>query len=446
MLLLQHQQQQQQQHMGLLPGSMAGMVPLAGTAVAVAAAAATVGAQGVARTPYPPAGTPATAYAAAAGSKQAAVTSDLLAAAAVNLAADSARVSVSGTPSGIASSIAQMTLQSPAQFADAASARPSSPSIFAGPAAVPQAGQDNCPQQQQQQQQQQQELPWQHLPANACNGVAVFNGDSGLVLITGQTVTTGLIKPAAQRSGRNDLMSVSNGSRGNSYIGSAAAADGIMLASAAAPVPAGQGYMMSRHSTGPQSPAVWDLGGQIAGQYTGATAACGSSAAAAAAAGGDAGMTAYNAAAAAVAIGARRLSAPQISYAGAGCGLSSLPAAAAAGPAPGPGFMPLGFAPPPAATAAAGYRSAAGPAAAGAIGVATLPAQHELPTAGVAGTGVVIGSNPAGVVGPGGFFQGFGDFDAMQEDLSSQQLQDLLAGSALLRRPGSDVFGSFICQ
>jgi hypothetical protein len=163
-------------------------------------------------------------------------------------------------------------------------------------------------------------------------------------------------------------------------------------------------------------------------------------------------MAGYNAAAAAAAAAARRMSAPQIPYAGSGYGLCSLPAAAAAaGLATGTRIMPSGFAP-AAAAAFTGFESAAGPAgytgpaAAGAMGVAAFPGQQALPAAGFAGGGVVMGSNPAGVIGAGGCFQGLGDLDEMQEEFSSQQLQDLLAGSALLRRPDSDVFGSFICQ
>jgi hypothetical protein len=41
---------------------------------------------------------------------------------------------------------------------------------------------------------------------------------------------------------------------------------------------------------------------------------------------------------------------------------------------------------------------------------------------------------------------GFGDVDVMQDELCSQQLQDLLANSALMQRPAGDMFGSFVCQ
>jgi hypothetical protein len=48
--------------------------------------------------------------------------------------------------------------------------------------------------------------------------------------------------------------------------------------------------------------------------------------------------------------------------------------------------------------------------------------------------------------GNSGVFTAFGDLQAVQDELHSQQLQDLMAGSALLRRPDDPMFNSFMCE
>jgi hypothetical protein len=75
-----------------------------------------------------------------------------------------------------------------------------------------------------------------------------------------------------------------------------------------------------------------------------------------------------------------------------------------------------------------------------------FPAQQALQNPMQGPAGAVTGADPAEATLPGGVFSGFGGPEDMQEELNSQQLQDLMAGSAIMRFPGSDVFGSFICH
>jgi hypothetical protein len=75
-----------------------------------------------------------------------------------------------------------------------------------------------------------------------------------------------------------------------------------------------------------------------------------------------------------------------------------------------------------------------------------IPGQQAFQSLVQGPAGMVTGSNPGEAILPGGAFSGFGDPEDMQEELRSQQLQDLMAGSAIMRFPGSDVFGSFICH
>jgi hypothetical protein len=373
-------------------------------------------------------------------------------------------------------------------------------------------------------------LPWQNLPANACNGVALVSGDSGLVLLTGRMVTTGLFKPAGQpacnsQAQPNSMMFPQSDAQGGifpaqppaltAYPAAAQAAGyagnvvnaGYVAAAGFASMNGTAGNAASLHpvmarpySTGAQSAAAWGGGCTIQGLGpTGADMAHAPGfSGGAAAAGFSTGVNASGFSAGAGSLGfgsqaqqlaaARRMSAPQVTYCAAGAGIQGVDVAGlqdaagasiqgAAGVAnqagfgqgmtysPGPfqtGFMANGTGMwngvgpmrqtvqmAPAATAAAA------PAQAGFAGqFPGVAAFGLLPQSAPGGFPVMSAVQPPvvdGVAGsnPGGGvvcdLPGFGDVDVMQDELCNQQLQDLLAGSALMQCPVGDMFGSFVC-
>ena len=518
MLLLQHQQQQQQRmDSGNMQAGIFGAVQDGGC---MQQQQMQQQGMGSAQLPKTPAVTPATTHAAAAANMQASSTGELLAAAAANITAacavpgpgvdSAARVSFSGTPSGIASSIAQMTLQSPVQMG-LALAQPNY-ALPGAPAAAPQAPAAAAAggPGQQQQQQQVPVLPWQHLPASACNGVAVFSGDSGLVFVAGQQVTTGLIKPAAQPANNQGSCYGPSSSSSGSYNASqwfAGQAAGPPLPGPTAayiplPDPAvfglfqcpllpgppvssamlsdppvsgrtqgqqlpgpplaglpllpgpplagpvagpGMGYMMRPHSTGTQSATAWGMTNDMTHQMGGAAGVQGPAGYGLAAsnmqpgycagAGVSAGVGAVMAGVSAAQQAARRMSAPQIPpFANVAVGASML------WPRAGGGYTAQG--------AQAAAAAAAAGASANSMGftMQAFPGLQALQNPMQGPAGAVTGADPAEATLPGGVFSGFGGPEDMQEELNSQQLQDLMAGSAIMRFPGSDVFGSFICH
>lgn len=435
--------------------------------------------------PVTPAVTPATAHAAQAAARaagQPVSPGQVLAAAAANIAANcilqqaptagqtAARPSFGGTPNGIASSIAQMTLQSPAQMVLPEGPDNSSNTNSSG------SGNDNSngnsqpaaqhawharAEQQPAQQQQKPELPWQHLPANACNGVALVPGDSGLVLITGRMVTTGLIhastppKPASNMPGDYNGMNSSSaaaehglqqhhqhhhhGGLAGAGAGAGAADDGA--AGPVLPPSSTPGLLAAR----PQSSAAGHVG--TAAQFAPGLATAGFGAptwnsCSPAAAGpvfglGVAGAAAFPAGQQAAA--ARRMSAPQI-YNG------SMPIAPAAAPA-FPGAAVFAAAQQPLAT----FNNMPGPEALWGSRAHTV--SGSFPSAGATAAPVVFAAdgsngNAATACAGGGFaLPGFGfDPACVDDELHSQQLQDLMQSSALMRNPPGDIFGSFVCE